>query len=348
MLCCSECFTSSYLKGIINSDPKIGDCDFCNSKSVPVYNPRKLGLIFQNILDLYIVNEQLGKMLDAQIENDFKGKIFSSGINENRMLFLREMISDDYEQYRDIYERKVILKHIGSIDHIVKPLQISWEKFAYEIKTTNRFHIQNVVDLSKIKDLLNRYEKHIPKGRICFRARISDKINGYKIEEMYNPPAEKTKAGRANPTGISYLYLADDAKTTLYEVRASLFDYVTIGEFRIEENIKVINLRGDTYDPIYLSEQGELEDFLIYLPFISKLEQELSKPRRRGDNELDYLPTQYLSEFIKSMGYDGVEYQSSLYSQGYNIAIFNPNKLKCLSVAVHEVESIDLQHRKID
>ena len=164
---------------------------------------------------------------------------------------------------------------------------------------------------------------------------------------MYNPPAEKAKAGRANPLGISYLYLANDIKTTLYEARASLYDYVTIGNFRLKDDIKVINLRGDTYDPIPLSEKEVLEDFLIHLPFITKLEQELSRPRRRSDNELDYLPTQYLSEFIKSMGFDGVEYQSSLHPSGYNLAIFNSTKLECIKVGIYEIASIDLTHKRL-
>jgi hypothetical protein len=165
---------------------------------------------------------------------------------------------------------------------------------------------------------------------------------------MRNPSADKAKAGRANPVGISYLYLADQLKTTLYETRASLYDFVSIGEFRLNEDIKVINLRGDTYDPIYLAEQGELEDFLIHLPFISKLEFGLSKPRRRSDNELDYLPTQYLSEFIKSMGFDGVEFQSSLYAEGYNLAIFKPEKFECIKVNVCEIETIDLKHKLLE
>lgn len=38
---------------------------------------------------------------------------------------------------------------------------------------------------------------------------------------------------------------------------------------------------------------------MIHGSFIDKLEQELSKPRRKNDSELDYLPTKYLSELIK-------------------------------------------------
>ena len=223
---------------------------------------------------------------------------------------------------------------------------MSWEQLTEEIKYTNRFHLQNKLDLKKLKILLSRYKKPINKGRKFFRARISSE-NGYMLSEMSNPPKEKTRSGRANPTGISYLYLADHINTTLYEIRASLYDYATIGEFRLKENIEVVNLRGDTYDPMLLADNEELEDFLVHQPFITELELNLSKPKRRSDNELDYLPTQYLSEFIKSIGFDGVEFQSSLYSEGYNLAIFQPEKFECINVQLCEIINIDLNHRII-
>ncbi len=350
MNCCSECFSSSYLKGIINSNPTIGDCNFCGSKGVSIYNPKSLSLFFQNILDLYEVNPKIGESIEIQIDVDFKGKIFSSNLKDNRKKLLNEIIADDAKHYKKMFEGNVVLKHLNNIakKNIVKPLQISWEKFANEIKSTNRFHIQNALDLTKLEHLLKRYERIIPRGKIYHRARICTNITGFEKGDMSNPPVEKAKAGRANPLGISYLYLADDIKTTLYEARASLFDYVSVGDFRSNKQMKVINLRGDTYDPIFLAEQGELEDFLIHLPFITKLEKELSRTRRRNDNELDYLPTQYLSEFIKSIGFDGVEYLSSLYSSGYNLAIFNPKKLDCIKVRVYEIESINLKHKMVN
>jgi hypothetical protein len=308
-------------------------------------------LFFQNIFDLYVINAKFGASIEVQIEQDFQGKIFSSKIESKRKDLLHEIIADDFDRYKRLFKSKVILKHAQ--DHLgdskIKPLQISWDKFAEEIKSTNRFHIQNALDLSKLRLLLERYKRHIPKGKKFYRARVSDNIHGYKKEEMANPPAEKAKAGRANPVGISYLYLANDITTTLYEARASLFDYVTVGDFRLKEDIKVINLReGEAYDPILLAEEDDLEDFMIHFPFISKLEQELSKPRRRSDSEFDYLPTQYLSEFIKSMGFDGVVYQSSLNPEGYNLTIFNPLKVECIKTGVHEIRSIDLTHKLIE
>lgn len=348
MYCCSECFTSPYLKIIINSNSSIGNCDYCSSENVSTYNPKELSLFFQGILDLYIVDNKKGDSVELKIESDFKGKIFSEKIISKGKELLKEIISDDYSLYDNIFKNKVTLRHLNdkSNHEKVKPLQISWENFANEIKSTNRFHIQNTLDLPKVENLLKRYKKEISKGKKFFRARLSNN-NGFTIDEMQNPPADKAKGGRANPIGISYLYLADQLVTALYEVRASLYDYVSVAEFRLVEQVNIINLSGGTYDPIYLAEQGDLEDFLIHLPFISKLESELSKPRRRSDNELDYLPTQYLSEFIKSLGYDGVQYRSSLYPLGYNIAIFNVGKVKCLNSKVYEIENIELQFNHI-
>jgi hypothetical protein len=57
---------------------------------------------------------------------------------------------------------------------------------------------------------------------------------------MGNPPnTHQPKAAERTPTAFRTLYLANDITTTLYEVRASLFDYVTVGTFRLEENISV-------------------------------------------------------------------------------------------------------------
>lgn len=349
MNCCSECFSSPYLKDIINRNAIKGNCEFCLSIDVCVYDTNDLSLIFQNILDLYSVNNEMGSKIEFQIEIDFPNKIFSQKIVEkSRNELLKSIIRNDFESYSHLFDNNVIFTFINDsvVENLINPLQISWDKFANEIKSTNRFHIQNTLDLDKLKVLLNRYNKPIYKGKVFYRGRISSN-KGFDVFSMGNPPSEKTKSGRANPTGISYLYVADQLETTLYETRASLLDYISIGEFRLKENIKVVNLRGDLYDPILLAENEELEDFMIHLPFITKLEQELSKPNRRNDVELDYLPTQYLSEFIKSIGYDGVEYQSSLYSEGYNLAIFNVDKFECVNVVLHEISKIKFIHNQL-
>ena len=67
----------------------------------------------------------------------------------------------------------------------------------------------------------------------------------------------------------------------------------------------------------------------MHLGFLRILGSEISKPLRPKGADLDYIPLQYLCEFIKNGKYDGVAYASSV-SNGYNLAIFSDNKLECI------------------
>ncbi len=350
MKCCQNCFNSNYLNQIIINNHNLGDCDYCLSKNVYTYRPDELHLFFKNILDLYEMNPD-GDSIDLKIAQDFNGKVFTKKLISSNSInaLLSEIIKDDYSSYSQLFSNPVQLKFINlnQEEAVVKPLELSWSKFSEEIKHINRFHLVNNVDIDKLKSLFRHFAKDIPRGKKFSRARICESSKGFPADQMANPPVEKAKSGRANPTGISYLYLGSDVSTTLYEARASLYDFVAVAEFRLEENIQVINLSNSTYDPFILAENDSLEEVMIHSKFIETLNQELSKPRRRNDSELDYLPTQYLSELIKSMGFAGIEYQSSIYPDGYNLAIFTPELFQCISVEVFDIEKISLTSRVV-
>ncbi|MDP8101025.1 RES domain-containing protein [Phocoenobacter atlanticus] len=349
MNCCINCFESQYIRAIISNNNTQGICDFCKSRDIYIYEPSELNIFLKGIIDLYIIDSINGKPLDLQIKSDFDKKVFSQILfnTHNTKKLIAEILKDDITDYRDVLENPVRLKFDNTENDINQELLFSWDKFSEEIKTINRFHLNNPLDLERLKLLFNNFGKEIPKGKKFHRARICVNKQGYNSSEMGSPPNEKATGGRANPSGISYLYLSSDITTTLYETRASLFDYVSVGTFRLEKNIKVVNLSRNTYDVFRLAELDTLEDVIIHGNFIDKLEQELSKPRRKNDSELDYLPTQYLSELIKSMGFDGIEFKSSLYSEGTNLAIFNPEKFKCLEVKVYDITNIKLDFKEL-
>ena len=71
------------------------------------------------------------------------------------------------------------------------------------------------------------------------------------------------------------------------------------------------------------------------------IEKDLAKPMSRLDSELDYLPTQYFSDFAKACGYDGVQYCSTFNKEVYNIALFDPEVCSCGKCKTIRVESID-------
>jgi len=329
------------LKEIIEGNGQTGECDYCGSKNVKIIEPDKLFPQFQNLLGYFNADENSEHELITLIEKYFPRKIFSELLKDNCKELLTSIVYIEYESFGSLFEGKVRF----TLDE-TSGLQSNWEKFKNEIKYVNRFHIQNVLDLNELKEqfLKPEFARCLPQGSILYRGRISDK-GGYELSEMGNPPIEKARPGRANPTGISYLYVSDQPETTLYESRASLLDYVTVAEFRLKGELKVMNLRDDT--SLDLIRWAELEEVEMYL-FIHKLHEELSKPYRKNDQELDYLPTQYLCEFIKALGYEGVEYMSSLYKGGYNIAVFTSDKLEGVTTRVHEIKSINLIHTEVE
>ncbi len=339
MFCCKNCFSSNYLKEIIEGQGQIGNCDFCNSSDTPLISPGLLFPLFQGILSNFYRDDESASVLVPLLEEVFPVQIFSQTIPERKELLLKSIITEEAESFSSIFEGTVSFRLEKENN-----TKNTWENFKREIKEENRYHIKNALNLDMLEKQFSKSEvsQTIPKGAIYYRARISENY-GFEIKDMGNPPAAKAKAGRANPAGISYLYVADQLETTLYEARASLLDFVTIGEFRVNEELKVLNLRDNT--SLDLFRWAESEEVEVYM-FIFKLQEELSKPYRNNDQDIDYIPTQYICEFIKSLGYDGVEYQSSLFENGYNLAIFKPDKLSCINTQVREIKKIDYLHTK--
>jgi len=75
-------------------------------------------------------------------------------------------------------------------------------------------------------------------GSKLYRARIhkyEDKQDvPFTGKQMYNPKPEEAIRGRANPDGISYLYLSSDKEICIKEVVPKHNDILTIGEFSLK------------------------------------------------------------------------------------------------------------------
>lgn len=343
--CCEKCFPSPYLKDIIQSKNNKWNCDFCWSKEIFIYNPLDLSPLFENLLDIYIIDDEWMKIEDC-LSNDFPNEIFSKEVEWNKRKLLESIFWSDnlIEDYYEKISGNVILNKSLILD---EKLINDWEWFVNEIKTINRFHIINTLDKDKLKVFFNTLTASKSKWNIFFRARKCEETS-YLKEEMWKPPREKSMHWRANPKGISYLYLASDEETTYYEIRATLLNNLTIWKFSLQKDIILIDLREDSYsDIIQLAEWEQLSEFLKNKPFIKKLDLELSKPYSNDDKELDYLPTQYISEFIKSLGYAGVIYNSSLSPKGYNLVIFNGDELECVETRFINIKGIKFEPEEI-
>lgn len=62
---------------------------------------------------------------------------------------------------------------------------------------------------------------------------------------------------------------------------------------------------------------------------------------------LAYLPTQFITEFIKSNGYAGVAYTSTMRTEGINVAVFDESIFECVAVHTVEINNISYSYEKI-
>lgn len=219
------------------------------------------------------------------------------------------------------------------------------ENFSRNLITQNRYHNKDL-DLDKFIKYLSYIAKKYNIGKKFYRGRISGK-EGINTTDMGEPPPDKIQGGRVNAEGVRCLYLGNSLNTTIHEIRAGLYDYVTIGVFKSVSELNVVDLREVNNISPFLDTLDKL-DYAINKMFLNKINEEMGKIMRRTDSKLDYIPTQYITDFIKSVTdqdgnhlYDGVIYNSVMNKGGYNIAIFYPEKLKCLDTKVYEIRDIE-------
>ena len=80
----------------------------------------------------------------------------------------------------------------------------------------------------------------------------------------------------------------------------------------------------------------------------SDINDAFSKPADRGDESVDYVPTQILAEIFKSAGFGGIEYKSSYGDKGVNIALFNISKADPMESRLYRVDDISVKISRYD
>jgi RES domain-containing protein len=207
---------------------------------------------------------------------------------------------------------------------------IDIQELENHLRYKNRFilpkKLQNLINEFAEYQLRNNVRK-IDEGSIYYRARINsvNQNDIYPTAEMGAPPKEKAGAGRINPDGIPYLYLASTLETAVAEMRPWKGAKVSVGEFTIIKPISVVCL------DVPSSGETKHVDGLQHYPISTRY---FSTPTHKDDKHA-YLASQYIIESIKNqpdIAIHGVQYQSVQNLHGHNIAIFdNFNELTKIS-----------------
>lgn len=344
MKCCLNCFKDLHIRETIEKHGFIDDCDFCSSKNIHVIDisaaDNPLSEKINGIIQVYAFSESsYAKPLKQSLHDDWD--IFSGGVEAIQSLVVA-LCSHEFGWDNDIFYKNVIIPNLYDEEFIRNDAVVgglTWNEFSDSIKYGNRFH-NNKFNKDVFALYLSSVVKTYHSGDCFYRARIANNVDGYMCEEMYAPPKEKRSAGRVNPEGIGVLYLSLEKETVLNETRVNVFDYVTIGNFRAKCDLRIVNLSGLL--KISPFDYGDnLERFALNRDIFRELSIEIAKPLRRSDSTLEYLPTQFISEFVKSEGYDGVEFESTLRDGGHNLALFDDDTVECFEVNTIEIKKID-------
>ena len=364
MIFCEHCFHDEEIKSIIQaiSPSHTGECPICHRRGGHLYDTStqfELTPYFEDLLNVYTPSTALPdaypKAETRSLIDDIKDRwnVFAEIPRTQIYEILKSICSELYANAPELFDGTVGIPELYDSSYLRDHALLKnndWDAFVTEIKTKNRFH-SKLINF----DILERYCSFIRKtykaGTLFYRARISDRF-GYPTNEMSAPPAGKSSEGRANARGITCLYVASDIDTTLHEVRAGVFDFVSVGTFELKRDITVVDLRAITKISPFV-DGLEYLDHAINKQYLEKLNSEMSKALRRSDSTLDYVPTQYIVDFIKSIEhngtqeYDGIEYNSTTNPGGYNLAVFNPDLFECTSVSVFDIEKLQYTSTKI-
>jgi len=338
MLCCANCFGDSFLyKHISRNSLKTGECDICSTSNTQLINPDSLRDYFQPIVSIYSENNSVvAKQLVNWFQDDWQ--IFSSLDYPKAQSLLGEILGNS-----DFIGKLYYPRYSPDVPPVKK-----WADFRDEIMCENRFFYNHELDLDRLKELFDYLitNESIVSGEL-FRARIQKDHIQFLLEEMGKPPANEAKNGRANPVGIPYLYLASNPKTAIAETRPHPGDFLSVAKFLVINQMQLLNLINPRKSVSPFNVQEDDLSILRYdLDFLCLLDNELAKPILPRVAALEYLPTQFISEFIKKCGYDGVVFKSSI-SDGVNVTLFDDSKVIAVELMQYEVTVLHYDQRQI-
>ena len=346
MKCCAFCFNDRGLQLEIIPDyvDTTGTCTFCNSQDVGLLTPGLLGGVFEPLVNVYVPADD-GKQLVELLKSDW-------------LLFEEDRL-DPAQAHRllgEILDDGEIIRKRFSPPEVPDSSKLeSWGRFRKELMYENRFFPSNKIDEVKLRRLLwylRLSADELNQFKYWYRARIQkSKDDVYPLTEMGAPPNHLTTQGRANPAGIPYLYLASDPDTAVAEVRPHTGEYASVAQITIKPGLEILDLRNPRLSvspflihlsPFEVDEESEISTLREDISFLVELGKELTRPVLPHAAAIEYLPSQFLCEFIKKCNYHGVIYESSV-GDGVNLSLFDPEGVTFIENQSHQVTKVSVE-----
>jgi hypothetical protein len=361
---CSQCLQDTELQSIIEGLRQTeNSCPVCKKRKTFIYDTEvnsELTGYFEGLLEIYTPEKMLPpgfptaecRLLVTELTDRwhiFNNKLTSTDVYN----IIRAICADKYADSPTLFDAPIGIAELNDAEFLKVHSLLrtnAWADFVDSVKRHNRFHT-NHIDLSILERYCSFIRRVYKEGSIFFRGRISSE-DGILPADMGAPPSDEAAAGRANSDGIRCLYLASDLDTAIHEIRAGIFDYVSVGRFELTQDIVIVDLKAINHISPFIDECDPLQH-AINKENLNRINIEIGRTLRRSDSVLDYIPTQYIADFIKSISYDGkpeysgIEYDSTINPSGQNLAIFYPELFTCTDVGVYHIKELRYEKEKL-
>jgi len=176
--------------------------------------------------------------------------------------------------------------------------------------------------------------KSIPATAQMYRVRRrSEGTEFHDFSEVGPPPDEHATAGRMNPPGISYFYMALEPETALAETLDKPPCHAAVAKFETTKDLLVLDLTE--LPPLPSVFDAQRSDERQGLLFLERFVAAISAPvARDGREHVDYIPSQVVCEFFAQVmtldgnsHLDGIEYPSAVRRGGKNVVLFPPRDI---------------------
>ncbi|MGW4674378.1 HEPN-associated N-terminal domain-containing protein [Streptomyces sp. NPDC004324] len=254
-------------------------------------------------------------------------------------------------------------------------LSSGWERFREAVMYESRYvfwlrkdwrdqdYDADGIHPAKVMQALSDYvEKHdlyrtIEVGGTFWRARTHTEAEvSWDAKDLGTAGRKYAKqANRMSPAGIPMFYGAEDADTAVRESLVRTSDtHVSVASFQATQRFTVVDLTGSKIPPV--PSEFDIERFTERhrILFLRNFVKELTEPIRESYEQIDYVPTQILTEYLLKVhepsgerSIDGLMYTSA--ATGKTCVVLDVPNERCINQDVEIKHFADNKlHLKMD
>lgn len=344
---CASCVEDEFLKNCIQENSVNSECDYCSNKSdIPMAAPVESIMepishaLYSNFADPVSAGVPSDEGDWVASTTDTQGALLSIPFDCHYDLFDDVMSSFHNQEWVECANGSWLEQHDST------KWRWDWENFERKIKTRTRYFFSSTEpdeseyldEYPSPSDLLRHIGimakrldlfEELPTGTCLFRVREikSDEVID-TFTQLGPPPSDKAGAGRMNPAGISYFYLAREKRTAIGEVLNRPPCQAALATFVSKYDMVFLDLAElpDFPSVFDVSKREQLQTIIFLNGFVKAISQPIAKD---GREHVDYVPSQVVSEYFAKVfldkdivRVDGIIYPSAVVPDGQNIVIF--------------------------